>query len=168
METPASAKFENKNKMADSHFAISNQSNVERLKENSKNKNTLKVTETWLKVWQNWAKERKVNQKIEEYEHEELNKMLQLLKRLHCIVKNIKSIINKKLYEFARAFLNLRSLVMFRSFQIALALGSYNVDALAFIQFSIQIISYINHYIISYIISIIMSYQIITLSYHII
>ena len=33
METPASAKFENKNKMADNRFAISNQSDVEQLKE---------------------------------------------------------------------------------------------------------------------------------------
>ena len=59
METPASTKFENKNKMADSCFAISNQSNVEQLKENSKNQNTLKATQTWLKVLQNWATERK-------------------------------------------------------------------------------------------------------------
>ena len=32
METPTSTKFENKNKMADSHFAIPNQSDVEQLK----------------------------------------------------------------------------------------------------------------------------------------
>ena len=37
METPASAKFKNKNKKADSRFAISKQSDVEQLKENSKN-----------------------------------------------------------------------------------------------------------------------------------
>ena len=55
METCASANFENKNKMANSHFAISNQSDIEQLKENSKNQNTLKTTQTWLKVWQNWA-----------------------------------------------------------------------------------------------------------------
>ena len=36
METPASAKYENENKMADSGFAISNQSD-EQLKEISKN-----------------------------------------------------------------------------------------------------------------------------------
>ena len=66
IETPASTKFENKNKLADSRFAISNQSDVEQLKENSKNQNTLKETQTWLNVWQNWATERKVNQKIEE------------------------------------------------------------------------------------------------------
>ena len=43
METPASAKFENKNKMADSHFAILNQIDVEHLIENSKKQNTLKA-----------------------------------------------------------------------------------------------------------------------------
>ena len=52
-KTPASTKFENKNKMADSHFAISNQSDVEQLKESFKNQNTLKATQTWLIDWQN-------------------------------------------------------------------------------------------------------------------
>ena len=62
METLASVKFENKKKMADSCFAISNQSDVEQLKKILKtNENTLKATQTWLKVWQNWATERKVN-----------------------------------------------------------------------------------------------------------
>ena len=46
MGIPASTKFENKNKMADSRFAISNQSSVEQLKENSKNQNTLEATQT--------------------------------------------------------------------------------------------------------------------------
>ena len=64
--------------MAESRFAIWNQSDVEQLKENSKNQNTLKATQTWLKVWQNWATERNANQKTEEYEHEELDKMLQV------------------------------------------------------------------------------------------
>ena len=76
METPARVK--NKNKMADSRFAISNQSDVEQLKENSKNQNTLKATQTWLSVWQNWATERKINQKVEEYDHEDVDKILQL------------------------------------------------------------------------------------------
>ena len=40
METPASAKFESKTKMADSLFAISNQSNVEQLKEKYFESNT--------------------------------------------------------------------------------------------------------------------------------
>ena len=65
METLARAKFENKNKMADSRFATSNQSNVEQLsKINSKNQNILKATRIWLKVWQKWATARKVNQKV--------------------------------------------------------------------------------------------------------
>ena len=76
METPARVK--NKNKMTDSRFAISNQSDVEQLKENSKNQNTLKATQTWLSVWQNWATERKINQKVEEYDHEDVDKILQL------------------------------------------------------------------------------------------
>ena len=64
METPASAKFENKNKMADSHFAILNQIDVEHLIENSKNQNTLKAAHNWLKVgrigWQNGKLTRKL------------------------------------------------------------------------------------------------------------
>ena len=43
METPGSTKFENKNKMAGSHFAISNQSDVGQLKDSSKNQNNLKT-----------------------------------------------------------------------------------------------------------------------------
>ena len=72
-----SAKFEHQSekKMADSRFALSNQNIVEQLKENAKNKNTLKATQTWLNVWQTWATERKLNPKLEEYEHEQLDKM---------------------------------------------------------------------------------------------
>ena len=62
-------------KMAYSRFALSNQNIVEQLKENAKNKNTLKATQTWLNVWQTWATERKLNPKLEEYEHEQLDKM---------------------------------------------------------------------------------------------
>ena len=60
--------------MADSWFALSNQNIVEQLTENKKNKNKLKATQTWLNVWQTWATERK----LEEYEHEQLDKMLQI------------------------------------------------------------------------------------------
>ena len=74
MRSSASAKFKNKNEMAGSRFAISNQSNVEQLKENSKTQNTLKATQTWLKVLKNWATERKVNQIIQ-YEHEAVDKL---------------------------------------------------------------------------------------------
>jgi len=64
--------------MADSRFALSNQNIVEQLKENAKNKNTLKAAQTWLNVWQTWTKERKVNPKMEEYEHEQFDEMLQI------------------------------------------------------------------------------------------
>ena len=72
-----SAKFEHQTekKMADSRFALSNQNIVEQLTENAKNKNTLKATQTWLNVWQTWAI---VNTKLEEYEHEQFDKMLQI------------------------------------------------------------------------------------------
>ena len=56
--------------MADSRFAISKQGDVERLKENSKNENTLKATQNWLKVWQNWATERKVKRKLKRMKEE--------------------------------------------------------------------------------------------------
>ena len=76
-----SAKYEHQiiKKMAYSRFALSNRNIVEQLKENAKNKNTLKATQTWLNVWQTWATQRKVNPKMEEYEHEQLDKMLPLL-----------------------------------------------------------------------------------------
>ena len=61
--------------MADSRFALLNQNIVEQLKENAKNKNTLKATQTWLNVGQTWATERKLNPKLKEYEHEQLDKM---------------------------------------------------------------------------------------------
>ena len=43
----------------DSRFALSNPNIVEKLEENTKNKNTLKTIQTWLNVWQTWATERK-------------------------------------------------------------------------------------------------------------
>ena len=75
-----SAKFEHQSekKMADCWFVLSNQKIVEQLTENAKNKNTLKATQTWLNVWQTWATERKLNPKLEEYEREQLDKMLQI------------------------------------------------------------------------------------------
>ena len=77
METLASTKFENKYKMADSCFPISNQRNVEQLKESSKNQNTLKAT--YIDLVESMAEmgdRTDVNQKIEEYEHEKLDKTL--------------------------------------------------------------------------------------------
>jgi len=61
--------------MADSRFALSNQNIVEQL---AKNKNMMKATQTWLNVWQTWVTERKLNPKLEEYEHKQLDKMLQI------------------------------------------------------------------------------------------
>ena len=59
--------------MADSRFALTNLNIVEQLKENAKNKNKLKATQTCLNVWQTWATERKLNPKLEEYEHEQIS-----------------------------------------------------------------------------------------------
>ena len=68
-------------------FAISNQSDIEQLKENFKKQ---KYFESNLDLVESlagfWATERKVNKKIEEYQREELHKILQALKRLRCIV----------------------------------------------------------------------------------
>ena len=36
----------------------------------------LKATQTCLNVWQTWVTERKLNPKLEEYEHEQLDKLL--------------------------------------------------------------------------------------------
>ena len=55
--------------MYTSRLSLSNQNIVEKLEENTKNKNTLKATQTWLNVW---VTERKVNPNTEEFEHEQL------------------------------------------------------------------------------------------------
>ena len=67
-----------KSKMADSRFVSSDEIVVDQLKLNAKNKNTTKSTQTWLNVWGKWANERKFNPKLEEYEHEDLDKKLQV------------------------------------------------------------------------------------------
>ena len=64
--------------MADSRFALSDEIVVDQLKQNAKNKNTTKSTQTWLDTWQKWASERKTNPKLEQYEHEDLDKMLEM------------------------------------------------------------------------------------------
>ena len=66
-----------KSKMAESWFVSSDEIIVDQLKLNAKNKNTTKSTQTWLNVWGKWANKRKFNPKLEEYEHEDLNKKLQ-------------------------------------------------------------------------------------------
>ena len=60
--------------MAKSRFALSDEIIVDQLKLNAKNKNTTKSTQTWLNVWEKWANETKVNPKLEEDEHEDLDK----------------------------------------------------------------------------------------------
>ena len=67
--------------MAESRFSSSgsDETVVDQLKLNAKNKNTTKSTQTWLNVWEKWANERKFNPKLEEYEHEDLDKKLQMI-----------------------------------------------------------------------------------------
>ena len=63
-----------------------------------------KSTQTWLKVWEKWANERKFNPKLEDYEHEDLDKKLQMFYAevrskdgfFHNFVENIT---NKKSYD---------------------------------------------------------------------
>ena len=64
--------------MADSRFASSDKIVVDQLKPNAKNKNTTQSTQMWLNVWEKWTNERKFNPKLEEYEHEDLYKKLQM------------------------------------------------------------------------------------------
>ena len=77
---------------------------VDQLKLDAKNKNATKSTQTWLNVWEKWANERKFNPK--QYEHEDLNKKLQMI---HAEVRTkdgffydinfVENIINKKSYD---------------------------------------------------------------------
>ena len=48
----------------------------------AKTKSTTKLTQTWLNVWEIWGNERKFKPKLEEYEHEDLDENLQMLKYL--------------------------------------------------------------------------------------
>jgi len=68
-----------------------------------KSKGTTKSTQTWLNVWEKWANERKFNPKQEEYEHEDLDKKLQMFydevstkDGFFCYF--VENIINKKPY----------------------------------------------------------------------
>ena len=84
METIGEARnlTEAKNKMAESRYTSSDEIVVDQLKLKAKNKSTTKLTQTWLNVWENWGNERKFNPKLEEYEHEDLDEKLQMLKYL--------------------------------------------------------------------------------------
>ena len=79
METIGEARNLNtKSKMAESRFALCDEIVVDQLKLKVKNKNTTKSTQTWQNVWEKWANERKFNPKLEEYEHEDIDKKLQM------------------------------------------------------------------------------------------
>ena len=60
--------------MAESRFAWFEEIVVDQLNQMQKNKSTTKSTQTWLNVWEKWVNERKFNPKLEEYEHEDLEK----------------------------------------------------------------------------------------------
>ena len=69
-----------KSKMAENRFKFASTDAivVDQLKLNAENKNTTKLIQTWVYLWEKWANERKFNHKLEEYEHEDLDKKLQL------------------------------------------------------------------------------------------
>ena len=64
--------------MAESRFVLSDEIVVDQLKLNAENKNTTKLIQTWRNLWEKWANERKFNRKLEQYEHEDLDKKLQM------------------------------------------------------------------------------------------
>ena len=65
--------------MADcnARFPYIEQSGIEQLKCNSKNKNTTESTNFWVKVFAVWAQERGFSQRLESYEVNELDATLQ-------------------------------------------------------------------------------------------
>ena len=90
--------------MAEGRFASSDEIVVHNLKLNAKNKNTTKSTQTWLNVWEEWANERKFNPKLEEYEHEHLDKKLRFFyaevrTKDEFFYNYVENIANKKSYE---------------------------------------------------------------------
>ena len=74
-------------------FSSSEELVVDQLKLNAKNKNTTKSTEMWLNVSEKWANERKFNPRLQEYEHEDLYKKLQMfyaeVRAEHMFFKNL-------------------------------------------------------------------------------
>ena len=50
---------------------------IQSLKENAKNKNTEQSTNNWIKVWKSRASENRYDKRIEEYEPEMLNKIIE-------------------------------------------------------------------------------------------
>ena len=77
---------------------------VEAKKRFPKNKITTKSTQTWLNIWEKLANERKFNPKLEEYEHEYLDKKLQMTyveerTKVGFFYNFVENIINKKSYD---------------------------------------------------------------------
>ena len=134
--------------MAESRFPLSNKIVFDQLKLNARNKKTTKSTQTWLNVWGKWANKRKFNTKLEEYEHKDLDKKLQMFDT-DVRTKNgffcnfVENIIKKIVW----------TLVMFLKFSIALVSGLCNFEnfinitcahTLAFTRFS-MLITYLNN-----------------------
>jgi len=64
----------------------------------------IKSTQMWLNVWEKWANERKLNTKLEEYKHQDLNKKLQIFyPEVHIkdgfFYNFVENIISKKSYD---------------------------------------------------------------------
>ena len=56
-----------------STFASATETNVEELKNCSKNENTVKTTRFWLSVWKDWCVDKEITNEIENYEPAVLN-----------------------------------------------------------------------------------------------
>ena len=116
---------------------------VEAKKRFPKNKITTKSTQTWLNIWGKWANERKFNPKLEEYEHEDLHKKLQMI---YAEVRTkdgffynfVENIIYKKSYD--RLCIYGHSVVMFLKFSNCTHLAHISRNALVFIRFLIHIV----------------------------
>ena len=59
-------------------FASTDEMVVDQLKLNAENKKKTNWIQAWMYLWEKWANERKFNHKLEEYEHEDLDKRLQM------------------------------------------------------------------------------------------
>ena len=68
-----------------SRFSFATATTIQELKNSSKNKNTVKSTAFWLSVWNKWCLEKRISEKIENYEPAELNT---LLERFYAELKN--------------------------------------------------------------------------------
>jgi len=66
-------------------FGNVNQNDIEQLRLQSKNKNTLKSTAHWFNVFKSWKETREIQGKIEEMKPEDLNKILEIF---YAEVKN--------------------------------------------------------------------------------